>query len=395
MIPLCLPRQVHAILTTNYSIALPLWDSPQALNAALHHATCALNWACIALGASVQRKVDDSRQFVFLAKQHLRYCYDVPTYESIMALLAVALVSFQIEPQGAFIRYANMAIILYVEIYETLSPAAARQVCAVLEYTHKLVYTERQFAHRQTPGLDDLLDKYAACNIDRWPTITSSPCHGLEQTIKLSRSVFTIWDCNIQTLLLNAEQDPERYRTVLERTLAEGKQIASFALELSPTGAFFVLVALLLPCFWLEDLEQASRISKQCLELVEQHHVILMRFRKGTVPGMLIDIIELLGDDDVRRRIPRLRMLAPSTDIVEGLAGDNEEALYHWLKQELMTAMAKAQPRVPPPTLSTVSRSEDAAAVLQEYLEDTDFDANLLQQLQQALTDNEAERDIS
>jgi hypothetical protein len=47
-----------------------------------------------------------------------------------MALLALSLACFKIEPRTAFFRFVNVAILLHAETHERLTPAAAQQVCS-------------------------------------------------------------------------------------------------------------------------------------------------------------------------------------------------------------------------------------------------------------------------
>jgi hypothetical protein len=348
-----------------------------------------LIWAGAALGAALQRRTD-AQQFLLLAKQHIRYCYDKPTYESIIALLTVALASYKIEQPGTFFKYVNLAFILYTEIQHELSSSPAQQACVLLEYTRRLVQCEPMFIDQEASETDGFIEEYSTCRISGWP---DAPTTDLEHKYEPMRRLLIIWDNNTKIVNTTEQADPLAYRAMLERIVVEAEHMQDLGLNHSPYAAMLNHVSVLLPYCRLGRLDQCVQTSRQCLALIEKYPVILTRPRKCSVIFMLLDIIELLGDDSVRERVILWRTRAPRTDLIPGLEGDNEENYFKYVKRELLITLSQppsSSEGSAPGVLTLSLQSEHAVAAdlaLQEYLDDTNFISMSLEHLEQLMSD--------
>jgi hypothetical protein len=305
------------------------------------------------------------------AKERLADCYDVPSYETLCALCAVAAASFHVDRRGVFLKYARYASVVYRELVTTqaLDALATYNATIAVEYLRGLAIDEARYVKdallsdlqdfiEETEGMKKLgtvdvtveVVCFCAISFGGYPQGHPKPPKqlALEEMGSISaESKEMLHLANTRTA--NAHEDAAI--TLLNRAdqlratgLLYGMPMAEFVLACAP----FVVQASLRSNSIAE--QAAEKAARTIIELLERYPVLLTAFRKGTVMQEMLNVLEIVAHEDaeLRRRTQRLRTFTPhySTDMVPDLEGDAEEEDVLNFKAMLVESWAKRSSHV-------------------------------------------------
>jgi hypothetical protein len=343
------------------------------------HASQAVVWACVACGAAAQRIIH-APQYLFVAKEHLRHCFDHPSRETLAALCAVALGSYYIDPRGTFCKYANFAIIIFSELKQSLTVEQQRETWTAMELLRAYVMNERVYS-QDVQALDSSRDMLQACTVadpEGWTIL--APDGGM-----LDNGVLRIFYQLEQTLghfRDGATSNPQT-RTQSLIALRDTCTLAQMTGDVASNPALQKILrsSLLFVYVHMNQLDAATEAAKLCVRTFETFPMLLTWTRKPSSIHALLDVAELLADDRLQERIASVRRAVPDADIVHD-AEDIEEVFHMSMRDQLMKQLPvrAAQPHLDPlqHSLTRIDSFEDFADAHILEMEDLDDVLRLL-----------------